>query len=91
MAVNVPNPGNYFGNLGQHVVTFREALHVLLNDAAYLNAMGGAAFLQAAPFSLSAADAQAVMSTIGAVVPGNSTVQALQAFIAQTEPLWGGA
>lgn len=91
MAVNAPNPGVYFQTLGAHATAFRDALKNLLNDAAYLNAMGGAAFLEAAPFSLSAADAQQVVNTIGAVVPANATVQAVQAFIASTEFIWGGA
>lgn len=91
MAVNTPNPGVYFTNLGAHVVNFRDALQALLNDAAYLNAMGGATFLEAAPFSLSSADAATVMNTVGQVTPANSTVQAIQSFLASTEPLWGGS
>ena len=90
MAINVPNPGIYFSTLGAHAVAFREALQDLLNDAAYLQAMGGATFLEAAPFSLSAADAAVVVNTIGAVIPTNPTVEAIQAFLASTEPLWGG-
>lgn len=90
MAVNTPNPGLYFANLGTHAVALREALQNLLNDAAYLQAMGGAAFLQAAPFSLAPADAAAIVATIGAVTPSNSVVQQIQAFIANTEFLWGG-
>ena len=88
--INAPNPGVYFQTLGAHAVAFREALQNLLNDAAYLQSMGGIAFLEAAPFSLSPTDAQLIMNTIGAVVPSNTTVQAVQAFINTTEPLWGG-
>lgn len=90
MAVNTPNPGTYFGDLGAHLVAFRDSLQRLINDAAYLNAAGGAAFLQAAPFNLTTTDAQLVVSTVGAVTPANSVVQQIQAFLASTEPLWGG-
>jgi len=90
MAVNVPNPGIYQQQLGQHVTAFRDALQALLNDAAYLNSMGGATFLQAPPFSLAAADAQLIVSTIGAVTPANAVVQQIEAFLVSTEPLWGG-
>lgn len=90
MAVNVPNPGLYFALLGQHCVALREAVQDLLNDAAYLNAMGGATFLEAAPFNLAAADATAIMNTIGAVSPAASVVTEIQNFIESTEPLWGG-
>jgi hypothetical protein len=90
MAVNVPNPGSYMGLLGGHCTAFRDALNNLINDAAYLQSMGGATFLEAAPFNLSPTDAAVVMSTIGVVTPTNTTVVTLQAFIASTEPLWGG-
>lgn len=89
-AVNLPNPGNYQAQLGGHVIAFREALQDLINDALYLNAQGGVAFLEAAPFNLSAADATLIMNTVGAVTTANTTVQAIQAFLVQTEPLWGG-
>lgn len=89
MAINTPNPGLYQQQLGQHVVSFRDALQALLNDAAYINAQGGTAFLTG-PMGLSPADAQVVVSTIGAVTPGNAVVQQIQAFLASTEPLWGG-
>lgn len=90
MAINVPNPGAFESMLGQHVTQFRDALQALINDAAYLTSMGGAAFLEAAPFSMTAQDAQVVMNTIGTVTPSNPTVATLQAFIGTTEPLWGG-
>lgn len=89
MAINTPNPGLYQQQLGQHVVSFRDALQALLNDAAYINSMGGATFLTTV-IGLSAADAQMVVSTVGAVTPGNAVVQQIQAFLASTEPLWGG-
>jgi hypothetical protein len=90
MAVNTPNPGVYLSKLGADVVALRDALQTLINDAAYLNSVGGASFLQAPPFNLSAADAQLVVSTVGAVTPANSVVQSIQAFLVNTEPLWGG-
>ena len=90
MAVNLPNPGVFEAQLGQHVTAFRDALQAILNDAAYLNSMSGAAFLESAPFSLSAADATTIMNTVGAVTPSASLVQSIQNWITSTEPLWGG-
>lgn len=91
MTVNAPNPGLYTSQLGNHCVALRNALNDLLNDSAYLASMGGTVFLEAAPMNLAPADATVVMNTVGAVIPTNAVVQALQAFIATTEPLWGGA
>lgn len=90
MAINVPNPGAFESQLGQHITQFRDALQALINDAEYLTAMGGATFLEAAPFSMAAADAQMVMGTVGVITPNNATVASLQAFLATTQPLWGG-
>jgi hypothetical protein len=90
MAVNLPNPGTFLGQLGDDCTTFRDALQRLINDAAYLTAIGGAATLEAAPFSLSSADATAIMNTIGSVTGTNATVEQIQAFIASTEFIWGG-
>jgi len=90
MSVNTPNPGIYFQQLGQDLVNLRIALDALIRDAAYLNAMGGAAFLEAAPFNLSATDAVAVAGAIGAVTPTNAAVVAIQAFLTSAIPLTGG-
>lgn len=90
MAVNVPNSGTYQQQLGAHVTQFRDALQQLLNDAAYLNSMGGSTFLQGAPFNLAPADADKIMQTVGAVTPQNSVVSQLQTWLASTQPLWGG-
>jgi hypothetical protein len=90
MPVNLPNPGTYLSQLGSDCANFRDALQRLLNDAAYLSAIGGVATLEAAPFNIDAADAQAIMNTVGIVTPGNGVVQSIQAFIASTEFLWGG-
>lgn len=93
MAVNVPNSSLYQQQLSDHAVAFREALDDLLHDASYLTSMGGATFLTAAVpngIGLSSPDATLIMNTIGAVVPANATVQALQAWIDSTRQLWGG-
>jgi hypothetical protein len=89
MAVNVPNPGIYQSQLGQHCVNLRDALQQLLNDAAYLNSMGGQSFLTG-PMAMASADATAIVGVIGAVTPSNATVQSLQGWLATTEFLWGG-
>lgn len=90
LAVNVPNPGNYFAVLGQHLVDLRNAINNLVNDGEYLNSMGGAAFLEAAPFNLSPADAQFIANNIGAVVSTNNIVISIDQFLATTLPLTGG-
>lgn len=90
MAVNLPNPGTYLAQLGNDVVMFRDALQRLLNDAAYLASIGGVTALEAPPFSLSAADAQLIMSTVGGVTPSNPVVVSIEGFLTATEPLWGG-
>jgi len=90
MAVNVPNPTTYLANLGSHVVAMRTAINDLLEDAQYLNTMGGATFLQGEPFNLNGTDATQIATVIGAVVPSNGTVQDIQAFIANATFLTGG-
>lgn len=90
MAVNVPNPGSYLSQLGQHVVDLQSAIDNLVADGTYLNAMGGAAFLEAAPFNLSAGDAALIESTIGAVTATNSVVEQINAFITSAVTLTGG-
>lgn len=90
MAVNVPNPGNYQQQLGNHIVALREAISDLTQDGVYLNAMGGAAFLEAAPFNMSATDATNIVNIIGAVTPQNATVQAINAFLTGAVTITGG-
>lgn len=90
MSVNVPNPGSYMQQIGQDIVNLRRAIDALLIDGAYLNTMGGAAFLEAAPFSMSTADATAIATAIGAITPTNPTVESIQAFLASTVSLTGG-
>lgn len=91
MAVNVPNPGAYLGQLGTHLVALRDAINNLVQDATYVNAMGGAAFFEAAPFNLSATDAQFVASTIGAVTATNPTVVAINNYLASAVTLTAGS
>lgn len=90
VSVNLPNPGSYYALLGQHIIALREAIQDLVQDGEYLNAMGGAAFLEAAPFNLAPADATAVANIIGPVVSGNTTVQAIETFLTSAIPLTGG-
>lgn len=81
MAVNLPNSGSYLAQIGQDLVNLRIALDNLLRDGAYINAMGGAAFFEAAPFNMTAADATALANAIGAVTPSNPTVTAIENFL----------
>lgn len=90
MAVNVPNPGSYVAQLGQHLVNLRSAINDLATDGVYLNAMGGAAFLEGPPFNFAPADAQNIANIIGAVTPANTTVQAINAYLASAVTLTGG-
>lgn len=90
MPVNLPNPGNYYAQLGQHLVDLQRAIDNLVKDATYLNAMGGAAFLEAAPFSLDTNDAVFIANSIGAVTANNATVVAINNFLASTVQLTGG-
>lgn len=90
MAVNVPNPGTYFSQIGQHLVALREAINDLTQDGTYLNAMGGATFLEGAPFNLSAADATNVANIIGVVTPTNATVTAINNYLTSAVSLTGG-
>ena len=90
MTANIPNPGLYIAQLGTDIVALRVAIDNLIRDATYLNAVGGAAFLEAAPFNMSPADATLWANTIGAVTPNNATVQAIEAFLASAVPLTGG-
>lgn len=90
MSVNIPNPGSYLAQLGNDLVALRVAINNLVRDAEYVNAMGGAAFFEAAPFNLSTADATALANTIGSVTPQNATVQAINSYLQTAIPLTGG-
>jgi hypothetical protein len=52
--------------------------------------MGGATFLEGAPFNLSTADATAVANLITTVTPTNSTVVAIQNYVNSAVTLTGG-
>lgn len=90
MPVNLPNPGSYYAQLGQHLVDLQRAIDNLVADATYINAMGGAAFLEAAPFSLDANDAQLIVGTVGAVTSTNPVVLQIQSFLESAVQLTGG-
>jgi hypothetical protein len=91
MTVNAPNPGAYQQGLGAHIVAFRDALQRLINDAAYINSIGGSSgLISIGAGAISQADADLIVNTIGVVTPQNAVVQQIQAFVASTEPLWGG-
>jgi hypothetical protein len=90
MAVNVPNPGSYLAQLGNDLVALRIAINNLVRDAEYLNAMGGAAFLEAAPFSLSTTDAANIANVIGVVTSTNTTVEAINSYLDSGVILTGG-
>lgn len=89
MAVNVPEPTSYLTNLGQVITTLRNAFsgnEGIVNANEYLSAMGGAAFLQAAPFSLTAQDAAAVVAAVGNLANQPALVTALN----NSQTIWGG-
>jgi hypothetical protein len=90
LAVNVPNPGIYMSQLGQHLVNLRNALNDLVQDAEYLQAMGGTAFLEAAPFNLTPADATLIMNTVGQATSTNAVVLSIDQFLASAITLTGG-
>lgn len=93
MAVNVPNPGLYIADLAQRITALRNAYqgdHGIVNANAYLQAMGGATFLTAAPpdgLGLALNDANAVVAALGNL----ATQPALVTALANSETLWGGA
>lgn len=89
MAVNVPNSLAYFMALGNHIVALREALADVVQDATYLNDMGGSAFLQA-QFGTDQPTADNTAAVIGAATSTNATVVAVQNFIASATFLTGG-
>jgi hypothetical protein len=88
MAVNVPNPGNYVSNLASHITNLRDAYQRVLNDDAYLSAMGGATFLEAASpngLALASGDASAIVAALGNLAGSN-----LGTALTNSETLWGG-
>lgn len=95
MAVNVPSPAIFLQQISNAVVNLRDNFQTIQNLNAYLSAQGGAAFLEAAPFSLSTTDANTVVSTLGnlaalaAIYNGGAPGNALN-YNANSELLWGG-
>lgn len=86
MAENVPNAGSYIGKLGQDIANLRDAYNRVVGDNTYLTQMGGAAFLQAAPFNFSAGDATAWIAAFGNFANSSQ----MQTAIADSVITWGG-
>lgn len=86
MAVNLPNPASFESQIGQQFVVFRSAYQAVVNQNAYVASIGGAAALEAAPFSMSAQDAQALVAALGNITNLAGIVNAING----TEPFWGG-
>jgi hypothetical protein len=86
MAVNLPNPGVFESQLGQQFVQFRIAYQAIVNQNGYVASLGGAAALEAAPFSMSTQDAQAIVAALGNI----TNLAGIVAAIDGTEPFWGG-
>lgn len=84
--LNTPNPGSYEQQLGAQFVAFRNAYQAIVNQNAYVASIGGSATLQAAPFSFSAQDANALVAALGNI----TNLAGIVAAIAGSEPFWGG-
>jgi hypothetical protein len=86
MAVNLPNPGSFESQIGLQFVQFRTAYQAIVNQNAYIASLGGAAALEAAPFSMSTQDAQALVAALGNITNLAGIVNAIDG----SEPFWGG-
>lgn len=86
MAENVPNPGAYLAKLGNDITNLRDAYQTVLDDNTYLTDMGGAPFLQAAPFNFSSGDAAAWIAAFG----NFASLPALVTAINNSVVTWGG-
>ena len=81
---------------GQLALNVRNNMQAVLWFNQYLSAIGGVAGLEAAPFTMSAADAGVMVSTFGnlAVVAnayvGNGLIAATFNYAANSQPFWGG-
>jgi hypothetical protein len=67
MAVNVPNPGIFLGDIATFLTGVRDSLGSLEDKRSYITAMGGEAFLMAAPpdgLGMTQADADALIATL---------------------------
>lgn len=89
MAVNVDV--SFLPNIGNHLVALRIAMDALVRDGTYLQAMGGATFLEGAPFSLLSDDATAIVNTVGSVTADNPVVQQVYLFLSECVTLTGGS
>ncbi len=88
MAENVPNPGSYLAKLSNDIANLRNAYQVVLNDNAYITAMGGATFLEAASpngLGMASGDASAVVAALGNLAASN-----LGTALTDSETMWGG-
>ena len=95
MAVNPPNPGAFYASITAAVTGLRDVFQTLVNLNAYVTAMGGTAFLEAAPYTLASGDAAALVATLGnlaalaAIYSGGAPGGALN-YSANSEPFWSG-
>lgn len=89
MAVNVDV--SFLPNVGNHLVALRIAMDALVRDGTYIQAMGGATFLEGAPFSLLEGDAAAIVNTVGSVTSTNPVVQAVYLFLSECVTFTGGS
>jgi hypothetical protein len=67
MAVNVPNPGSYLGNIAIWLTGVRDNLNHLVDQRDYINTMGGEAFLTTAypdGLGMAQADADALIAVL---------------------------
>lgn len=88
MAVNVPNEGIFISSIGAAITSLRNSYQAVLNLNAYITAMGGATFLEAAPpngYSLDSGDASAIVAALGNLAGSN-----LGTALTNSETLWGG-
>lgn len=95
MAANVPNPGQYLDEIGSDLTALRDAFYRLVNKNDYIASMGGSTFLQAAPFSMSGPDADALVATLGnhknlSTHYNGGTQAAAMNYKANGQPFWGG-
>jgi hypothetical protein len=84
--INVPNPGTWESQVGQQFIEFRNAWVAIVNQNAFVAAIGGAATLEAAPFSMSSNDAAALIAALGNI----TNLAGTQAAINGTQPFWSG-
>lgn len=86
MAVNLPNAASFESLIGQQFAQFRTAYQTIVNQNAYIASLGGTSALEAAPFNMSAQDAQALIAALGNI----TNLPGIVAAIDGSEPFWGG-